>query len=54
VLSVVLSTDVFILAVSAFMILVAVPTLTFQLYKWWLPEHNDPHRYGDRDARLPG
>ena len=21
-------------------------TLVFQLYKWWRPEHNDPHRYG--------
>jgi hypothetical protein len=54
-LSAVLFTDVFILAVSAFMILVAATTLTFQLYKWWRPEHNDPHRYGEPDApRLPG
>jgi glycosyltransferase XagB len=48
-------TDAFILVVSVFMILVAVTTLTFQLYKWWRPEHNDPHRYGEPDApRLPG
>jgi glycosyltransferase XagB len=54
-LSAVLFTDAFILAVSAFMILVAATTLTFQLYKWWRPEHNDPHRYGEPDApRLPG
>jgi hypothetical protein len=25
---------------------VATTTLVFQLYKWWRPEHNDPHRYG--------
>ena len=54
-LSAVLFTNVFILVVSAFMILVAATTLTFQLYKWWRPEHNDPHRYGEPDApRLPG
>jgi glycosyltransferase XagB len=48
-------TDQFILVVSVFMIVVATTTLTFQLYKWWRPEHNDPHRYGDPDApRLPG
>jgi putative flippase GtrA len=53
--SVVLFTDAFILVVSVFMILVAATTLAFQLYKWWRPEHNDPHRYGDPDApRLPG
>jgi putative flippase GtrA len=54
-LSAVLLTDVFVLVVSVFMILVAATTLTFQLYKWWRPEHNDPHRYGEPDApRLPG
>ncbi|HTE71475.1 MAG TPA: glycosyltransferase [Actinomycetes bacterium] len=48
-------TDQFILAISVFMMLVAATTLTFQLYKWWRPEHNDPHRYGEPDApRLPG
>ena len=48
-------TDAFIFVVSVFMILVATTTLTFQLYKWWRPEHNDPHRYGEPDApRLPG
>jgi cellulose synthase/poly-beta-1,6-N-acetylglucosamine synthase-like glycosyltransferase len=48
-------TDQFILVVSVFMIVVATTTLTFQLYKWWRPEHNDPHRYGEPDApRLPG
>jgi glycosyltransferase XagB len=45
----------FILAVSAFMLLVATTTLAFQLYKWWRPEHNDAHRYGKPDEpRLPG
>jgi cellulose synthase/poly-beta-1,6-N-acetylglucosamine synthase-like glycosyltransferase len=54
-LSAVLFTDAFIFLVSVFMILVAATTLAFQLYKWWRPEHNDPHRYGDPDApRLPG
>jgi cellulose synthase/poly-beta-1,6-N-acetylglucosamine synthase-like glycosyltransferase len=54
-LAVVLLTDGFILVVSVFMILVAATTLAFQLYKWWRPEHNDPHRYGEPDApRLPG
>ncbi|HEV2919868.1 MAG TPA: glycosyltransferase, partial [Actinomycetota bacterium] len=53
--AVVLFTDAFILVVSVSMILVAATTLTFQLYKWWRPEHNDPHRYGEPDApRLPG
>jgi cellulose synthase/poly-beta-1,6-N-acetylglucosamine synthase-like glycosyltransferase len=53
--SAVLFTDAFILVVSVFMILVAATTLAFQLYKWWRPEHNDPHRYGEPDApRLPG
>jgi glycosyltransferase XagB len=48
-------TDAFILVVSVFMILVATTTLAFQLYKWWRPEHNDPHRYGEPDAPcLPG
>jgi glycosyltransferase XagB len=48
-------TDQFILVISVFMMLVATTTLTFQLYKWWRPEHNDPHRYGEPDApRLPG
>lgn len=47
--------DAFLVAVSLFMLLVAVTTLAFQLYKWWRPEHNDPHRYGDPDEpRLPG
>jgi putative flippase GtrA len=51
----VLFSDAFILVVSVFMILVAATTLAFQLYKWWRPEHNDPHRYGEPDApRLPG
>ena len=50
-----LFTDAFILVVSVFMVLVAATTLAFQLYKWWRPEHNDPHRYGEPDApRLPG
>src|SRR4029450_10804768 len=48
-------TDAFIFVVSVFMIVVATTTLTFQLYKWWRPEHNDPHRYGEPDApRLAG
>jgi cellulose synthase/poly-beta-1,6-N-acetylglucosamine synthase-like glycosyltransferase len=48
-------TDAFILVVSLFMLVVAATTLTFQLYKWWRPEHNDPHRYGEPDAPcLPG
>ena len=48
-------TDQFILVVSVFMMLVVATTLTFQLYKWWRPEHNDPHRYGKPDTpRLPG
>ncbi|MGP4100886.1 glycosyltransferase [Nonomuraea sp. KM90] len=47
--------DYFLLGVSLFMLLVAGTTLIFQLYKWWWPEHNDPHRYGDPDEpRLPG
>ncbi|NUR84191.1 MAG: glycosyltransferase [Nonomuraea sp.] len=42
-------------AVSLLMLAVAVTTLAFQLYKWWRPEHNDPHRYGEPDEpRLPG
>lgn len=47
--------DAFLVTVSLFMLVVAVTTLAFQLYKWWLPEHNDPDRYGDPDQpRLPG
>jgi cellulose synthase/poly-beta-1,6-N-acetylglucosamine synthase-like glycosyltransferase len=54
-LLVVAFTNAFILVVSVFMIVVAATTLTFQLYKWWRPEHNDPHRYGEPDAPcLPG
>jgi cellulose synthase/poly-beta-1,6-N-acetylglucosamine synthase-like glycosyltransferase len=54
-LLVVAFTDAFILVVSLFMMVVATTTLAFQLYKWWRPEHNDPHRYGEPDApRLPG
>ncbi|MFI7575346.1 glycosyltransferase [Micromonospora sp. NPDC049497] len=51
----VLFLDVFVVAVSVFMLVVAVTTLAFQLYKWWLPEHNDPDRYGEpNEPRLPG
>ncbi|WP_446218369.1 glycosyltransferase [Micromonospora sp. IBHARD004] len=51
----VLFLDVFLVTVSLFMLVVAVTTLAFQLYKWWLPEHNDPDRYGEPDEpRLPG
>lgn len=47
--------DPFLVVVSGFMLVVAVTTLAFQLYKWWLPEHNDPMRYGHPDEpRLPG
>jgi cellulose synthase/poly-beta-1,6-N-acetylglucosamine synthase-like glycosyltransferase len=47
--------DAFLVVVSLAMVTVAVTTLAFQLYKWWRPEHNDPHRYGDPDPpRLPG
>jgi cellulose synthase/poly-beta-1,6-N-acetylglucosamine synthase-like glycosyltransferase len=47
--------DAFLVVVSLFMLLVAVTTLAFQLYKWWRPENNDPGRYGDPDApQLPG
>jgi cellulose synthase/poly-beta-1,6-N-acetylglucosamine synthase-like glycosyltransferase/putative flippase GtrA len=47
--------DGFLVLVSAFMVVVAGTTLVFQLYKWWRPEHNDPHRYGLPDSpRLPG
>jgi cellulose synthase/poly-beta-1,6-N-acetylglucosamine synthase-like glycosyltransferase/putative flippase GtrA len=47
--------DAALVAVSVFMIVVAVSTLAFQMYKWWRPENNDPNRYGDPDApRLPG
>ena len=47
--------DAFLVVVSLFMLLVAVTTLAFQLYKWWRPQNNDPGRYGDPDApQLPG
>lgn len=47
--------DAFILLASVSMVVVAGTTLTFQLYKWWRPEHNDPDRYGEPDLpRLPG
>ena len=47
--------DVFLVAVSVFMVVVATTTLVFQLYKWWRPEHNDPHRYGTPGSpELPG
>ena len=47
--------DWFLVLVSVFMLSVATTTLVFQLYKWWRPEHNDPHRYGEPDTpRLPG
>lgn len=47
--------DPAIVVISLFMLVVAVTTLTFQLYKWWRPEHNDPDRYGHPDEpRLPG
>ena len=47
--------DVFLVLVSVFMIVVATTTLVFQLYKWWRPEHNDPHRYGTPGPpELPG
>lgn len=47
--------DAFLVFVSLFMLVVAVTTLAFQLYKWWLPENNDPDRYGEPDEpRLPG
>ena len=49
------SLDWFLLATSGFMLLVATTTLSFQLYKWWRPEHNDARRYGEPDEpRLPG
>ena len=47
--------DGFLVLVSTLMIIVATTTLVFQLYKWWRPEHNDPHRYGRPDTpQLPG
>jgi cellulose synthase/poly-beta-1,6-N-acetylglucosamine synthase-like glycosyltransferase len=47
--------DAFLVAVSVFMVVVATTTLVFQLYKWWRPEHNDPHRYGTPGPpQLPG
>src|SRR6266508_3648370 len=45
--------DPFLVAVSLFMLVVAVTTLAFQLYKWWSPENNDPGRDGE-PPRLPG
>jgi cellulose synthase/poly-beta-1,6-N-acetylglucosamine synthase-like glycosyltransferase len=51
----VVALDVVILLTSVFMVIVASTTLTFQLYKWWRPEHNDPDRYGTPgEPRLPG
>ena len=47
--------DAFLVVVSLFMLLVAVTTLAFQLYKWWRPQNNDPGQYGEPDApELPG
>ena len=47
--------DAFLVVVSVFMVVVATTTLVFQLYKWWRPEHNDPHRYGTPGPpQLPG
>jgi hypothetical protein len=47
--------DTFIVLVSLSMLVITVTTLVFQLYKWWLPEHNDPDRYGAPDEPcLPG
>lgn len=47
--------DVFLVAISVAMIVVASTTLLFQLYKWWRPEHNDPDRYGTPgEPELPG
>jgi glycosyltransferase XagB len=47
--------DAFLVVVSVLMIVVATTTLVFQLYKWWRPEHNDPHRYGTPGSpELPG
>jgi glycosyltransferase XagB len=47
--------DAFLVLVSTLMIVVATTTLVFQLYKWWRPEHNDPHRYGTPGRpELPG
>jgi glycosyltransferase XagB len=47
--------DAFVVVVSVFMVVVATTTLVFQLYKWWRPEHNDPHRYGTPGPpQLPG
>ena len=47
--------DGFLVLVSVFMIAVAGTTLVFQLYKWWRPEHNDPHRYGHPGPpQMPG
>lgn len=45
----------FIALTALFMLVIAVTTLVFQLYKWWRPENNDPRRYGVPDEpRLPG
>jgi glycosyltransferase XagB len=47
--------DGFLVLASVLMIVVATTTLVFQLYKWWRPEHNDPHRYGRPGTpQLPG
>lgn len=47
--------DQFLVVVSLVMLAVSATTLAFQLYKWWRPENNDPHRYGEPDEpRLPG
>ena len=47
--------DVFLVAISVSMVVVATTTLVFQLYKWWRPEHNDPDRYGTPgEPELPG
>jgi cellulose synthase/poly-beta-1,6-N-acetylglucosamine synthase-like glycosyltransferase len=55
VVSAVAFVDIFLTVISLFMLLVAVTTLAFQLYKWWWPQHNDPDRYGEPDPpRLPG
>jgi len=55
VIAAVMYADALIVVVSLGMLVVAVTTLTFQLYKWWRPEHNDPARYGRPDQpQLPG
>lgn len=50
-----LDLDLFLVAVSVFMLTVATTTLVFQLYKWWRPEQSDARFYGEPDEpRLPG